>query len=116
MTLAIFERKASCIDELEFNNRVDFLKRYGTKIKVEKEIILPQAEYNAFINDFYSEYSFITENKKLMYIDKDGVWHCILVRSKENPHMILVQSEGYDYARYAAIYQPEQHDRRKNHV
>ena len=36
MTLAVFERKASCIDELEFNNRMDFLKRYGTKIKVEK--------------------------------------------------------------------------------
>ena len=104
MLLVVFERKANCIDDLNFNNRIEFLKKYGKKVRIEKEITLSETEYETFINNLNDDYAFIAKNKELMYTDKDGVWHCILVRSKENPHMILVQSEGYDYARYTAIF------------
>ena len=47
-------------------------------------------------------YNFIAENKELMYIDENDVWHAILITAKEVDYGILVESEGYDYARYAA--------------
>jgi len=37
-----------------------------------------------------------------MYCDKDDVFHCILVTSNEHDFGILVESEGYHYARYTA--------------
>ena len=42
-----------------------------------------------------------------MYVDEDGVWHAILVTAKEVDYGIVVQSEGYDYARYAAFISKE---------
>jgi len=37
-----------------------------------------------------------------MRIDKNGVRHCILVKVSGENDGILVESEGYEYARYAA--------------
>lgn len=48
------------------------------------------------------DYDFIKENKDLMFIDKESVFHAILVISKEAYFGILVQSEVYSYARYSA--------------
>lgn len=44
---------------------------------------------------------FIDANKHLMYVDKDNVWHAILVTSKGADFGILIQSEDYSYARYS---------------
>jgi len=105
MLLALFGRKASCIDDLNFNNRAEFLKKYGKKVIIEKEITFTEEQYEKIINNLDDDYGFIEENKNLMYTDQGGVWHCILIRNQYNPHAILINSEGYSYARYAAIYQ-----------
>lgn len=44
----------------------------------------------------------IKENVALMYCDENEVFHCMFVTSKASYFGILVDSEGYDYARYAA--------------
>ena len=44
---------------------------------------------------------FIIENRNLMR-EVDGVYHCLLVCVKNHRGGILVESEGYNYARYAA--------------
>ena len=49
---------------------------------------------------------FIAENIDLMYQDDDDVFHCILVTGENRTDGILVESEGYGYARYAS-YIPE---------
>jgi hypothetical protein len=33
----------------------------------------------------------------------EGVWHCILVKSKTSDIGLLIESEGYDYARYTGV-------------
>lgn len=72
------------------------------EVKIEKVITLQINEFRNFEDRLLDNYDFIAENKELMYIDEDGVWHAILITAKEVDYGILVESEGYDYARYAA--------------
>lgn len=72
------------------------------EVKIEKVITLQINEFRKFEDRLLDNYDFIAENKELMYIDENDVWHAILITAKEVDYGILVESEGYDYARYAA--------------
>jgi len=72
------------------------------EVKIEKVVTLQINEFRKFEDRLLDNYDFIAENKELMYIDEDDVWHAILITAKEVDYGILVESEGYDYARYAA--------------
>jgi hypothetical protein len=71
-------------------------------VNIEKVVIIEINEFRKFENRLLDNYDFIAENKELMFIDEDGIWHAILITAKEVDYGIVVQSEGYDYARYAA--------------
>lgn len=68
---------------------------------IEKEIVIEKELLKKFINHPLDYYDFIKTNKDLMYYE-NNVYHCIFVTSDDNDFGILVESEGYDYARYAA--------------
>ena len=72
------------------------------KCIVEKVIELDNEEYESLCEDLMAYRGFITENNESMYVDTDGVAHCILALSENYDDGILINSEGYDYARYAA--------------
>ena len=72
------------------------------EVKIEKVVTLQINQFRKFEDRLLDNYDFIAENKELMYIDEDDVWHAILITAKEVDYGILVESEGYDYARYAA--------------
>ena len=72
---------------------------------IEKTVELVKADYIAFESDLLSDQDFIIENVDLMHVDRDGVWHCILVSQAFSSVGILVNAEGYDYPRYTAIYE-----------
>lgn len=76
-------------------------------VVIEKVVILEISEFRKFEDRLLDNYEFISVNKELMYVDEDGVWHAILVTAKEVDYGIVVQSEGYDYARYAAFISKE---------
>ena len=71
-------------------------------VNIEKVVIIEINEFRKFENRLLDNYDFIAENKELMFIDENDVWHAILITAKEVDYGIVVQSEGYDYARYAA--------------
>lgn len=48
------------------------------------------------------EQNFISENIEQMHLGTDGAYHCILVMGQGHRDGILVESEGFAYARYAA--------------
>lgn len=77
----------------------------GEEVKavIEKEITLPDAEFEKYLNDLLEEKDFIKENKDLMKVDENGVWHCIKVVGGRIKGQIIIQSEGYDYARYTSL-------------
>jgi len=101
MASAIFRRKAINIDELK--TPTDLI-RGGYEYVIEKVIELEQDEYDEFAANLMDHYDFIEENNDLMFVDTADVWHCILVKAKDAADGILVESEGYTYARYAAFY------------
>ena len=72
---------------------------------IEKEIIIDSDLFETFIQNPLDDYDFIKENIDEMYCDKDDVFHCIFVTSNEHDFGILVESEGYHYARYTAYLQ-----------
>jgi len=70
---------------------------------IEKTITIDSDLFECFIRDPLSDYDFIKEHLESMYCDKAGVFHCLLVTSDKHDFGILVESEGYHYARYAAF-------------
>jgi hypothetical protein len=69
---------------------------------IEKTIVINKDLFNCFIKDPLQDYDFITENLEHMFCDKNEVFHCIFVTTDEHDFGILVESEGYHYARYTA--------------
>lgn len=69
---------------------------------IEKTIIIEPELFNTFVKEPLNDYDFIREHVDLMYCDQDKVFHCIFVTSAAHDFGILVESEGYHYARYAA--------------
>ena len=104
---AHFLRKAKDLEEL-IDTRDTRNDRLITpqKFVIEKIIDLDLMEYEGFCMEFAETQPFIRKHRELMHIDENSVWHCILVRAEpsdpENMDGVLVESEGYDWARYSA--------------
>ncbi len=98
---AVFVRKAARLQDLK-----DAVRKGGKSepFVVEKQVELEAVEYKAFTENLLSNCDFIKENLELMRKDKNGIYHCLLVTAKGGRDGILVESEGYEYPRYTAIY------------
>lgn len=71
---------------------------------VEKAVVLSDAEYENFKEtDLVGDQIFLFDNQDRMWLDPVMmVWHCLLIKGETSKDGILVESEGYSYARYAA--------------
>nr|WP_326186919.1 DUF6329 domain-containing protein [uncultured Oscillibacter sp.] len=70
---------------------------------VVKQIELSPAQYRHFSTHLLEDMPFITANKDLMSCDeRQSVSHCLLVTTRNIRGGILVDCQGFDYARYAA--------------
>ncbi len=70
---------------------------------IEKIVELPENEYKYFKTAPLQDMSIIAENTDLMYKDSDGVFHCLLVLGEGSSDGVLIESEGYNYARYSSF-------------
>lgn len=87
-------RKAETIAELTPKN----------EIIIEKVILLDADTMHDFKNDLLEDWDFIKDNVDYMYQDTNKVEHCILVMREGDDYGVVVQSEGYPYARYSAYF------------
>ena len=88
MIQAVFERKP------------DFRLR---DVVIETVTRLPKEEYEQFLSSPCDSYEFIEKNSKSMLMDeKNGVFYCMLVTGEGYRDGVLVEAEGYPYARYAS--------------
>jgi len=69
---------------------------------IEKIIKLTESEFKVFSDRLLDDYHFIKDNIDLMYVDKDNLWHVIMVTTDEIDYGILINSEGSSYAKYSA--------------
>ena len=69
--------------------------------EVRKVISLPDKEYAFFKKHLMYEYDFLRKNKDQMGFH-NGIRQCVLVMGESSEDGVLVDSSGYDYARYTA--------------
>lgn len=102
MNEAIFFRKSTSFNDLKW--RTEVIPDLGQKLNYEivETIILDKKKYNDFLNGFMWYFDFIDKLKDKLFIDENDCVHCLLVKSKNDPG-ILVYPSGYSYARYVAI-------------
>jgi len=71
--------------------------------QIDRIIELSREEYLEFSRNLLYDYEFIWDNKDEMYIDKEGIAHCMLVLGKDITDGLLIESEGASFCRYAGI-------------
>lgn len=101
---AVFCRKASDVDELAASAESPGMQKTRTAFQVERVVVLSDAEYAVFRKEgFMKDQVFLFENGDRMWFDpSEACWHCLLVKGEHSREGILVEAEGYSYARYAA--------------
>ncbi len=100
---AVFHRKASHAEELQGSAMEGQMK-----FQVEQVVVLSDGDYRQFKETgFLEDQIFLFANDDKMWFDPNQLcWHCVLVKGETSRDGILVESEGYSYARYAA-YAPD---------
>ena len=67
----------------------------------DRVVFLPDEKYQQFQKNLLEEYDFISMYRDEMYRTGDTV-HCFLVKGMNSSDGVLVNSEGFGYARYTA--------------
>ena len=88
-TNAIFERKCSAIQKQPCV--------FESMEQMEHE------KFEEFSNGLLQDRQFIADHKEDMFVDSNGVIHGLLALDVESGDGILIDSSGYDYARYSAF-------------
>ncbi len=88
-TSAIFERKQSVIDPKPST--------------IEAIYEMDNNVFEHFCDSLMENHIFISDLKDYMYVDSAGVIHGLLALNTESGDGILIDSQGYDYARYTAF-------------
>ena len=86
-----------------FEHKPDFRLR---DFVIEKTVTVPAEVFADMLKRPLENRPFIIENVPLMCQDGNGVYHCLLVTGEGRTDGILVESDGYGYAKYAS-YVPE---------
>lgn len=84
-------------------NRIDQCEGFEVKFKVERVIYLQGDYFISFRSRLLEDEPNITSHKNEMFIDEKGVFHVLMFCSMQSDIMILVYSDGEDYAKYVSV-------------
>ena len=98
---AVFGRKMTNIDELR-DYTEDYIQEQE-KFTVIKEIELTQSGFKSFCKGFLRDNDIIDAYREKMRCDDELGRICLFIYCKEQDEGVLVESEGYAYARYTAL-------------
>ena len=94
---ARFYRKASSVRDLVARAYLP----EKTRFQITKVIELPTDQYRRYINELLRDVSFISRNVADMRFDgKTETFLCLFVTCRDANTGVLVESEGFGYARY----------------
>ena len=92
-----FCRKPRCLDDL-----LDERRKGAVRVQVERIIQLTYEQYQHFLSHIWEDMPFFEAHKCSTDCDSKGVTRCLLVTTRSVQGSILVDCQGYSYARYAA--------------
>ena len=99
---ALFGRKICDIEELrELTSRANKEGRKGQPYTVIREVILDDEDFKKFSSDFLENQPWILPEDG--GVNRAGEIRCIRVINSCTGEKVLVNSEGYDYARYTGL-------------
>jgi hypothetical protein len=99
---AYFGRKLRNIDELMDTTSAAVCNgTQGVEYRVTKKVDLSDKDYQAFIQNFFNDQSWIGKDDG--GVDTDDTVRCIRVSNLQTGESVLVNNEGYTYPRYTAI-------------
>jgi hypothetical protein len=70
---------------------------------VDKIVELDYREYEDFRSNMLRDQPFIAEFNSTLRPSGDGTLHCLLVLGEDHEDGVLIDTQGYDYARYSAL-------------
>ena len=74
------------------------------RFQITKVIELPTGQYRRYRNELWRDVTFISRNESNMRFDeKTETFLCLLVTSRDTISGLLVEADGFGYARYAAF-------------
>ena len=108
MPKATFVRKAVCLEDVR-KGAEWIQQRFGPgrdSYYIAAEHHLSQTEWEEFTNDFFAYRVWIEEFVNQDHPQIEGTFTCIRVTGENSDIAILVDPQGYNYARYVAIESP----------
>ncbi|MFY0387323.1 DUF6329 domain-containing protein [Hominicoprocola fusiformis] len=97
---ASFYRKAASVRDML--DKAPFPEK--ARFQITKVIELPKEQYRRYRNELWRDVSFISRNGSNMRFDeKSETFLCLFVTGQDANTGLLVESEGFGYARYAAF-------------
>ena len=84
-------------------NAIDRGEGQVTEYVVERTIYLPKEKFIHFRSHLLDDNDELINYRNEMYVDENNVWHVLMFCSMIADVMILVNSEGFNYARYTSI-------------
>ena len=97
---ASFYRKPTSVRDLL--DKAPFPEK--ARFRITKVIELPTDQYRRYMNELWRDVSFISRNRLNMKYDENSeTFLCLFVTCRGAINGLLVEAEGFDYARYAAF-------------
>ena len=84
-------------------NRIDQCEGFEAEYIVERVIYLQGDYFISFRSRLLEDEPNIASHKNEMFIDEKGVFHVLMFCSMQSDIMILVYSDGENYAKYVSI-------------
>ncbi len=102
---AAFYHRPRHIGDIAGQDSLNSVPERETSFRVEQVVILADEQYRQFKeNGFMDDQSFLFDYSGKMWLDPGELcWHCVLVKGETSKDGVLVDAEGYSYARYAAF-------------
>ena len=102
---AVFYHRPSHINDLNGQNPLRPVPERQTHFQVEQVVVLSDEQFRQFQETgLKDDQIFLFDYSDKMWFDPGNFcWHCVLVKGENSRDGILVDAEGYSYARYAAF-------------
>ena len=84
-------------------NRLDNGKGLECGYVIERVMYLSKREFIPFREHLMEDTPFVSCHKEDMFIDEQGIWHVLMFCCLQSDIILLVNSNGGDYAKYCSI-------------
>lgn len=84
-------------------NKLDKGEGLECEYVIERVVYLSKREFIPFREHLMEETPFVSCHREDMFIDKKGVWHVLMFCCLQSDIILLVNSNGEDYAKYYSI-------------